>query len=93
MAEGISKVGFEAVEALVVAESDSAELEFVTFDLGRKHLARVVAVNGKSVMARRFNKKTVAQTTDDQKHRQQPTAEALKKTLETLQPICTKTGA
>lgn len=31
---------------------------FVTFDRGRKHLARVVAVNGKKVTVRRFNKKT-----------------------------------
>jgi hypothetical protein len=42
------------------SQSDSGlELfEFVTFDPGRKHLARVVAVNGKKVTVRRFNKKT-----------------------------------
>jgi hypothetical protein len=40
------------------SDSDSAELDFATFDPGRKHLARVVAVNGKKVSVRRFNKKT-----------------------------------
>jgi hypothetical protein len=41
-----------------LAESDSAELEFVTFDRSRKHLARVVAVNSKKVTIRRFDKKS-----------------------------------
>jgi hypothetical protein len=36
---------------------ENAGYVFVTFDLGRKHLARVVAVNGKKVTARLFNKR------------------------------------
>lgn len=38
--------------------SRTGQLEFVTFDPGRKHLVRVVAVNGKKVVIRRFNNKT-----------------------------------
>ncbi len=37
---------------------ENADYDFVTFDSGRKHLARVVAVNGKKVTVRRFNKKS-----------------------------------
>jgi hypothetical protein len=53
----------EAQSHSVVAspsQSDSGRglFEFVTFDPGRRHLARVVAVNGKKVTVRRFNKKT-----------------------------------
>ncbi|HET6142536.1 MAG TPA: DUF3631 domain-containing protein [Candidatus Acidoferrales bacterium] len=38
--------------------SENANHGFVTFDQGRKHLARVIAVNGKKVTVRFFNKKT-----------------------------------
>jgi hypothetical protein len=38
--------------------SENADHGFVTFDRGRKHLARVVAANGKKSTVRRFNKKT-----------------------------------
>jgi len=41
-----------------LAESDSAELEFVTFDSGRKYLARIVAVTGRTVTIQRFDRKT-----------------------------------
>lgn len=40
------------------ADSRAGQFEFVTFDHGRKHLAQVVAVNGKKITVRRFNKKT-----------------------------------
>jgi len=47
----------EVPDAFAAAEK-AGQFEFVTFDPGRKHLARVVAVNGKKVTVRRFNKKT-----------------------------------
>ncbi|HET8925571.1 MAG TPA: hypothetical protein VFN26_21485 [Candidatus Acidoferrum sp.] len=47
-----------AVHSPSQADNPAGKLEFVTFDPGRKHLARIVAVNGKKVTVRRFNKKT-----------------------------------
>jgi hypothetical protein len=38
--------------------SENADYGFVTFDSGRKHLARIIGANGKKVTVRRFNKKT-----------------------------------
>jgi hypothetical protein len=46
----------EVPDAFAAAEK-AGQFEFVTFDPGRKHLARVVAANGKKFIVRRFNKK------------------------------------
>jgi hypothetical protein len=49
-----------------ISDSRAGEFEFVTFDSGRKHLARVVAVNRKNVRVRCFNKKTGEWRTKDE---------------------------